>query len=246
MFRYFEKLVDPYVSYVETDTPPQAVWPFMKMYCAPFKRVFVVTGAMSVVVAAIEIWLIFYMGRVVDLLGSDPSQMWANYGTELILVALFILIIRPLMQGIDVMLINNAILPNVGTLFRWRAHRQVLRQSVGWFENDFAGRIANRIMQTPPAAGEVVFQTFDAISYSLAYLIGAAILLTTSDWRLLSRTMSCRSPWRSRSASWRIFSARSSASATTKRAFSSADASLRFAVSRADSSASCSASSTRS
>ena len=89
------------------------------------------------------------------------------------------------MQGIDVMLINNAILPNVGTLFRWRAHRQVLRQSVGWFENDFAGRIANRIMQTPPAAGEVVFQTFDAISYSLAYLIGAAILLSTSDWRLL-------------------------------------------------------------
>ena len=185
MFRYFEKLVDPYVSYAETDTPPQAIWPFMKMYCAPFKRVFVMTGLMSVIVAAIEIWLIFYMGRVVDLLGSDPSQLWTDYGTELILVALFILIVRPLMQGIDVMLINNAILPNVGTLFRWRAHRQVLRQSVGWFENDFAGRIANRIMQTPPAAGEVVFQTFDAISYSLAYLIGAAILLSTSDWRLL-------------------------------------------------------------
>ncbi|MCP3882978.1 MAG: ABC transporter ATP-binding protein, partial [Sulfitobacter sp.] len=52
-------------------------------------------------------------------------------------------------------------------------------------EDDFAGRIANRIMQTPPAAGEVVFQVFDAISYALAYLIGAAILLTTSDWQLL-------------------------------------------------------------
>ncbi|MGB7242243.1 MAG: ABC transporter ATP-binding protein, partial [Sulfitobacter sp.] len=66
-----------------------------------------------------------------------------------------------------------------------RSHRHVLRQSVGWFENDFAGRIANRIMQTPPAAGEVVFQVFDAISFSLAYLIGAAILLSTSDIRLL-------------------------------------------------------------
>jgi ATP-binding cassette subfamily B multidrug efflux pump len=61
----------------------------------------------------------------------------------------------------------------------------VLRQSVGWFENDFAGRIANRIMQTPPAGGEVVFQVFDAISFSLAYLIGAAILLSVADLRLM-------------------------------------------------------------
>ena len=61
----------------------------------------------------------------------------------------------------------------------------MLRQSVGWFEHDFAGRIANRIMQTPPAAGEVVFQAFDALSFSLAYLIGAAILLTTAEPRLL-------------------------------------------------------------
>ncbi len=185
MFHFFEKLVDPYVPYEETDRPPQRIWPFMKSYTVPFRRLFAVTALMSVVVAAIEIWLIYYMGRIVDLMNSGPEEMWAQHGTELILVSLFILIIRPLMQGIDVLLLNNAIMPNVGTLFRWRAHRQVLRQSVGWFENDFAGRIANRIMQTPPAAGEVVFQTFDAISYSLAYLVGAAILLSTSDWRLL-------------------------------------------------------------
>ena len=61
----------------------------------------------------------------------------------------------------------------------------MLRQSVGWFENDFAGRIANRIMQTPPAAGEVVFQVFDALTFALAYLIGAAILLWHADARLL-------------------------------------------------------------
>ncbi|NNE52237.1 MAG: ABC transporter ATP-binding protein [Sulfitobacter sp.] len=185
MFRFFEKLVDPYVPYQETDRPPRDIWPFMKSYTRPFRRLFVLAGIMSIIVAAIEIGLIYYMGRVVDLLNAGPEEMWARYGTELILVTVFILLIRPLMQAIDVMLLNNAIMPNVGTLFRWRAHRQVLRQSVGWFEDDFAGRIANRIMQTPPAAGEVVFQTFDAISYSLAYLVGAAILLSTSDWRLL-------------------------------------------------------------
>ena len=166
MFRFFENLVDPYTSYAENDVPPHKLWPFLRDYAAPFKRVFILTGLMSIVVAAIEIGLIYYMGRLVDLLGSDPSQMWADYGTELILVALFVLILRPAIQGLDVALLNNAILPNFGTLIRWRAHRHVLRQSVGWFENDFAGRIANRIMQTPPAAGEVVFQAFDAMSYA--------------------------------------------------------------------------------
>lgn len=185
MFRFFENLVDPYVVYTEKDAPPRKIWPFLRDYCVPFKKVFWATGILSIVVAAMEIWLIYYMGRLVDLLGTDPAQMWQSYGFELLCVAMFILLIRPLLQGLDVALINQAILPNFGTLIRWRAHKQVLRQSVGWFENDFAGRIANRIMQTPPAAGEVVFQTFDAISYSLAYLVGAAILLSAADWRLL-------------------------------------------------------------
>ena len=185
MFRFFENLIDPYVEYEQEDRPPQDFWSFFKGYSQPFKKVFALTAFMSIVVAAIEVGLIYYMGRIVDVLEQGPEEMWARHGTELIIVALFIVFVRPVFQAFDVALINNAIMPNFGTLIRWRAHRQVLRQSVGWFENDFAGRIANRIMQTPPAAGEVVFQAFDAISFSLAYLIGAAILLTNADPRLL-------------------------------------------------------------
>ena len=185
MFKFFENLVDPYCDYVETDQPPTRTWPFLKDYMQPFKRMFVLATIMSVVVAAIEVGLIYYMGRVVDLLAGDPAMVWQHYGTELILVALFILILRPLLQAIDVLLLYNTIMPNFGTLIRWRAHRHVLRQSVGWFENDFAGRIANRIMQTPPAAGEAVFQVFDAITFAMAYILGAAIMLTGADSRLV-------------------------------------------------------------
>ncbi|MEH6737874.1 MAG: ABC transporter ATP-binding protein, partial [Sulfitobacter sp.] len=185
MFRYFENLVDPYVDYPKEDRPARDLWSFFLVYSQPFKKVFVLTAFMSILVAAIEVGLIYYMGRIVDVLERGPEEMWARHGTELIIVALLIVFVRPVLQAFDVALINNAILPNFGTLIRWRAHRQVLRQSVGWFENDFAGRIANRIMQTPPAAGEVVFQAFDALSFSLAYLIGAAILLSTADPRLL-------------------------------------------------------------
>ena len=186
MLRFFENLVDPYTAYEETDTPPRRLLPFMLNYARPFRMVFLITAISSVAIAAVEIALIWYMGRVVDVLSSGaPETVWDAYGTELILAALFILLIRPALQGLHVALLNNAVLPNFGTLIRWRAHKHVLRQSVGWFENDFAGRIANRIMQTPPAAGDAVFQIFDALTFSVAYLVGAAVILFGADVRLL-------------------------------------------------------------
>ena len=186
MFRFFENLVDPYTPYTETDTPPKKLWPFLREYARPFAAVFWVTGLFSVIIAGIEIWLLAYMGRVVDLLdNTTPVDFFAQHGMELLAVAIFILILRPILQATQVALLNNTIVPNFGTIVRWRAHRHVLRQSVGWFENDFAGRIANRIMQTPPSAADAVFQVFDAIAFAIAYLVGAAIMLGDADMRLI-------------------------------------------------------------
>ena len=186
MFRFFENLVDPYSAYAETDTPPTKLWPFLREYARPFAAVFWVTGLFSVIIAAIEIWLLAYMGRVVDLLdNTTPADFFAQHGMELLAVAVFILVLRPILQATQVALLNNTIVPNFGTIVRWRAHRHVLRQSVGWFENDFAGRIANRIMQTPPSAADAVFQVFDAIAFAIAYLVGAAIMLGDADMRLI-------------------------------------------------------------
>ena len=185
MFRFFEKLVDPYQAYPISNTPPRQLRPFLRDYLFPFKKIFWFLGCFSAVVAAIEIGLIWYLGRLVTLLSdTTPTVFWAAHKVELILVAVSILILRPLIQAIDTLLQNNAMLPNVGTLVRYRAHKHVLSQSVSWFENDFAGRIANRIMQTPPATGEVVFQAFDAVTFSIAYLIGAIFLLAEADPRL--------------------------------------------------------------
>jgi ATP-binding cassette, subfamily B, multidrug efflux pump len=186
MFRFFEGLVDPYGPYEETDSPPRRLWPFLKDYVRPFKGVFAVTAALSVVAAFADVALIWYVGRLVDLLAaSTPAVVWADYGREIILVGLAVLILRPLILVANVALLHNTILPNFGTMIRWRAHRHVIRQPVGWFESDFAGRIANRIMQTPPAAGDAVFQTFDAVAFASVTVVGAAIMLTEADPRLL-------------------------------------------------------------
>ncbi len=186
MFRYFESLVDPYTEYEETDHPPQRLSPFLRDFARPFHKVFALTALTSILIAAIEIWLFSYLGTLVDRLATASREtFWADNWIELSLVALFLLTLRPLVQAVQVALLNNAVLPNFGTIVRWRSHRQVLRQSVGWFENDFAGRIANRVTQTPGAAAEAIYQVFDAITFALAYLVGAAILLSSADPRLL-------------------------------------------------------------
>ncbi|MDR0809817.1 MAG: ABC transporter ATP-binding protein/permease [Gemmobacter sp.] len=186
MFRFFEGLVDPYQPYARSDTPPRRLWPFLKDYIRPFRGVFAVTALLSVIAAALDVALIWYVGRLVDLLtGGGPTQVWAAHGAEILWVALAVLVLRPLLLVSNVALLHNTILPNFGTMIRFRAHDHVLRQPVGWFEGDFAGRIANRVMQTPPAAGDAVFQTFDAMAFASVTIVGAGIMLADADPRLL-------------------------------------------------------------
>jgi ATP-binding cassette, subfamily B, multidrug efflux pump len=186
MFRFFEDLVDPYVSYEETDTPPRRLWPFLRDYARPFKGVFAVTALLSMIGGFADIAMIWYVGRIVDLMSNaSPAEVWAAHGTEFLLVAAVILVLRPVILVGNAALLHNTILPNFGTMIRWRAHRHVLRQPVGWFESDFAGRIANRIMQTPPAAGDAVFQIFDAVAFAAVTVVGAGIMLSEADPRLL-------------------------------------------------------------
>jgi ATP-binding cassette subfamily B multidrug efflux pump len=186
MFRFFENLVDPYQPYAEQDAPPTRLWPFLKDYVRPFKGVFAVTALFSVGNAVLDVGLIWYLGRLVDLMSNQtPQQFVTNHWVEMLVTALVILFVRPLVAGGSVGLLHNTIMTNFGTMMRWRAHRHVLRQPVGWFESDFAGRIANRIMQAPPAAGEAVFQVFDMAAFAAATFIGALLMLAEADPRLM-------------------------------------------------------------
>jgi ATP-binding cassette subfamily B multidrug efflux pump len=186
MFKFFEGLIDPYAPYPQTDSPPRKLWPFLADYIRPFRKVFAATAVLSVLAAFADVALIWYVGRLVDqLANAGPAGFWAANGAEVVGVALAVLILRPLLLVGNIALLHNTILPNFGTMIRWRAHAHVIRQPVGWFESDFAGRIANRIMQTPPAAGDAVFQTFDAVAFASVTVVGAGIMLADADPRLL-------------------------------------------------------------
>ena len=84
MLRYFESLVDPYAPYAESDTPPDRLWPFLRDYLRPARRVMAWTVLSVLAVAVVEIWLIWYAGRLVDVLGdTPPAEVWARHGLEL-------------------------------------------------------------------------------------------------------------------------------------------------------------------
>ena len=184
MFEKFENLADPFVEYDETRVPPTTVGKFISSYCGPFRQILILAAIFAVLAALSEIVLIYAFGWLVDVMQGDPATAIADNWIILLGLVVFIVVIKPLIHFIDVLILNNGLMPNIATIVRWRAHKHVLKQSIGWFENDFAGRIANRVMQTPRSTGEVVFQIFDALSYATAYLIGAFVLLLEADWRL--------------------------------------------------------------
>ena len=185
MFKFFESLVDPFCQYEETDAPPREILNFLRGYTKPFYFLFGVTAFFAFLVATIELLLIYGIGQIVDLMQTGSRQEILDNG---LFIAFFLILAgigMPLIASITVLLNNNSLMPNIATLFRWRGHRQVMRQSVGWFENDFAGRIANRVMQTPRSAGEVIYHVFDAFSYIIAYLVGALFLLLNAEMELI-------------------------------------------------------------
>ncbi|MBM7069177.1 ABC transporter ATP-binding protein [Actibacterium sp. 188UL27-1] len=186
MFQFFENLVDPYTAEPQHDVPPNRIGPFIWSMMRPFRRLLALNACTAFATAAAELVLIFYLGRLVDLLaGASPATFWANHSWELIAVLIFVLIMRPAIQTLDTALIKNAIQPNVAALGRWRSHCHVLRQPVGWFEADFAGRIANRVVQMPAATGDLVFQIMNALAFTVAYLVGAGVLLANAHPMLL-------------------------------------------------------------
>ncbi len=186
MFRFFENLIDPFTPYDEGFVPSKSLSKFMWQFLFHLRGLFVLGGFGAMISAGMELVLIWYVGWLVDeMQTTTPADFLAGQVPVLIVVFIFLMVVRPIVFTGVVMFLMNTLFPNIATLVRWRSHRYVIRQSIGWFENDFAGRISNRIMQTPSAVGEVVFNLFDAITYAVAYVVGAALVLQGADPLLL-------------------------------------------------------------
>ncbi|MCK0196663.1 ABC transporter ATP-binding protein/permease [Ancylobacter sp. 6x-1] len=184
LFSAFESVIDPFRS-APTARPPVGLLAFYWHFVRQAGWVFVAALGAALLVAIIEVSLFRYVGRIVDLVqGSTPQSIFADHSGLLLWMAFVVVVARPLANGLHDLLIRQSITGNVGPLIRWQSYRWVVRQSVGFFSNDFAGRIAARVLQAGPAIRGSVVDVIDALWYAGIYAGSAVVLFAEADWRL--------------------------------------------------------------
>ncbi|TRW95092.1 ABC transporter ATP-binding protein [Paracoccus sp. M683] len=184
MFRWFESRLDPY-PLDRPQMPPRNFWGFLLHYSRGAVPWLVLLAIGSGLIALIEVMLFGYLGDLVNRLAETPrDQFWQVEGSRLAVMGGLLLIALPVLNALSSMVMHQTLLGNFPQRIRWQAHRYLLRQSVGYFQDEFAGRIAQRLMQTALAVREVAMKMMDVASYVIIYFIGALVLAASQDWRL--------------------------------------------------------------
>ncbi|WP_271411445.1 ABC transporter ATP-binding protein [Pseudomonas sp. Q1-7] len=185
LFQRFERLIDVFRQ-APDEMPPRSVLRFYVYYLRQVWPVFIALLVVGLIVALIEVALFSFLGRIVDLVQVTPvGELFRRHGPELAWMAVVTLILRPLFNSLHDLLVHQSITPGLTNLVRWQNHRYVLKQSLGFFQNDFAGRIAQRIMQTGNSLRDSAVQAVDALWHVLIYALSSLVLFAEADWRLM-------------------------------------------------------------
>ncbi len=185
MYGYFERLFDP-LDPAEIVRPPKGTGAFFAHYLLPIKGLLLLILAVSGVAALSELALYAFLGVLVEWMTSTgPETFLETHGLALIAMAVVAVVIRPVAVIYARGLVALGLTPGLTNRIRWRTHRYVLRQSLSYFQNDFAGRIAQKVMQTGHAVREAVLNVIDGVWFLIIFLIGTAALFIELDWRLL-------------------------------------------------------------
>jgi ATP-binding cassette subfamily B multidrug efflux pump len=185
MFRWFESLIDPFAP-GDGRAPPARIWAFYWHYLRQVRGVLLAICFVGFFVALVEVSLFDYLGQLVDLATQSASatDFFERHGAKLFWMAVVVVLVRPLLLGAHDMLVNQAMVPGLTARIRWQQHLYVVRQSLSFFQNDYAGRIAQRIMQTGASLRESAVEVVDAVWYVTIYTGTALVLFARSDWRL--------------------------------------------------------------
>ncbi len=181
MFRWFEQRLDPYPA-DPPQMPPSGLWRFILHFSRGAKGYMLAMAACSAMIAVAEVVLFGYLGQLVDRLsGADRSGFWAAEGSRLVVMGAILMIGLPVLQVLFSLIMHQTLMGNMPQRIRWQAHRYLLRQSMSYFQDEFAGRIATKLMQTALAVREVAMKFMDVLVYVSVYFIGALILAASTD-----------------------------------------------------------------
>ena len=184
MFSFFERLVDPFPKQT-AQRPPNGVYQFCRYYTRGMEPWLLIMASLTAITAISEALLFGILGQVVDWLSSsDPSTFMQETCTYLMGMAIFMLVLIPVANGLRSLIVHQTLMGNFPMTVRWQAHRYLLNQSYGFFQNEFSGRIATKVMQTALAVRDTVMKLLDVLLFVVIYIVTALILVASADIRL--------------------------------------------------------------
>ncbi len=183
LFTFFEQRVDPFPA--DAPPPPARLLPFVLHLSRPLLPWLGLTALASTLIAVVELVVVQALGGLVDwLAAADPDTLFADHGTTLALLAALVVIGLPALVLLQSLVMHQTIFGNYPMLARWLAHRHVLGQSLAFFQDELAGRVSQKVMQTALAVRETVMKVIDVGAFVAVYFTGALVLVGATDLRL--------------------------------------------------------------
>jgi ATP-binding cassette, subfamily B, multidrug efflux pump len=181
VFAWFEKLIHPYPA-EEPGMPPRGLVAFCYHYTRPALPWLIAGAGFTAATSVIEVALFGFLGSLVDWLSSaDRATFFDVHGSDLLWIGFLLLVALPASSFVQSLLMFQTIYGNFPMQIRWKAHRYILGQSLGFFQNEFAGRVSQKVMQTALAVRETVTKLLDVFVYVVVYFTGALVLMARAD-----------------------------------------------------------------
>ncbi len=181
MFDRFEKFIDPFEE-TELDVPPRGFWAFCWYYTKPVWPILAAVSLLGTLVALTEVYIFTFLGDLVTWLEkSDPSTFLDENWPTLVFMLAIMLVLRPVLEVVWQLMFHQGLMGNYPMSIRWRVHRYLLRQSISFYQNDFAGRIATKLMQTALGVREVVSRIADILVYVAVYFSAAVVVVAGAN-----------------------------------------------------------------
>ncbi|ACB94588.1 ABC transporter ATP-binding protein [Beijerinckia indica] len=181
MLNRLEDLLQP-TEVAPEAAPPQSLIGFYWHFAKQVKGLVLILFATSFTVGLIDLALPFFLGRIVGMVDSTPREVfWPTHGRELLFILFVILVARPFVFFGHGLITNQVLTPGLTNLTRWQNHWHVVRQSWAFFQNDFAGRIASRVVQTGASLRETIVTSVDIVWRVLVYGASALFLLSAQS-----------------------------------------------------------------
>jgi ATP-binding cassette subfamily B multidrug efflux pump len=181
MFSYFENLLKPFPPELPS-RPPATLFQFCRHYTRGVWPWIFITSFLVTVLAIFEVMLFGFLGSIIDwLTTADKEHFLEQEGETLIVIAAVVLIVLPLLSFLLSLISHQTVMGNYPMRIRWLAHRYLLRQSFGFYQDEFAGRVATKVMQTALGVRETVMKLTDVLVYICVYFIGGLALVASFD-----------------------------------------------------------------